>query len=409
MRPFVNSMSYGDFRQHLLLKLIAICLVAGIFAPGAMAQDVDGFLQASGEWIEARQRPDGSFPLSEGDPDTLFFASVQSPAALGVLGAWVATEDQDFLDSAVAAGDYLIANFDQFPSTDPRIRTFDPLFFVRLSDATGDPQYADFIQTNFWDRLTAGTYGPTGDWDINDYVAAELARRASQPQVGVAVAAWDLALIAAAANEAGITSFNSALATGAAMALESAPDGSYSLGSQGFDILGLSGALWIAGITGESVTPASGLWAGLSTTALASRLIDHQSNDGGFLQSTLAFTSPVDPVETVSQVTSFAVLALQSLSETDYFLPITAGLNELVNTFQEPSGRINYYHPLVDLGSVDDPKPFVYLSGYALYAVQDSRDPETPFKSVPTLGPWGLMALILLLAGLSGAVLVTRR
>jgi len=409
MHPIVESKSYGYFQKVLTLPLIAVCFAAGMFSASVGAQDVDGFLQASGEWIEARQRPDGSFPLSEGDPTTLFFASVQSPAALGVLGAWVATDDPDFLASAVAAGDYLIGNFDQFPSTDPRIRTFDPLFFIRLSEATGDPQYADFIQTNFWDRLTAGTYGPTSDWDINDYVASELARRAGQPSVGEVIAAWDLALIAAAANEAGITTFNTALAAGAAMALESAPDGSYSLGSAGFDILGLAGAVWMAGITGESVTPASGAWAGLSTSALADRLIDHQSNDGGFLQSTLAFTSPVDPVETVSQVTSFAVLALQSLSETQYFLQITAGLNELVNTFQEPSGRINYYHPLVDLGSVDDPKPFVYLSGYALYAVQDGRDPETPFKSVPTMGPIGLAVLVLLLAALSWSALIIRR
>ena len=404
MCPY-NHRFNGFGKKFLSLPLVALSLTIGVISAPAVAQDVDGFLQASGEWIEARQRPDGSFPLSEGDPTTLFFASVQSPAALGVLGAWVATEDQDFLDSAVAAGDYLIANFDQFPTTAPRIRTFDPLFFIRLSDATGDSQYADFIQTNFWDPLTAGTYGPTGDWDISGYVASELARRAAQP----VLAAWDLSLIAAAANEAGITTFNSALAAGAAMALESAPDPTYSLGSTGFDILGLSGAVWMAGITGESVTPASGIWAGLSTSALAQRLIDHQSGDGGFLQSTQAFTSPVDPVETVSQVTSFAVLALQSLSETGYFLQITAGLNELVNTFQEPSGRINYYHPLVDLGAVDDPKPFVYLSGYALYAVQDSRDPETPFQRVSTLSPWGLGLLILLMASLSWAALISRR
>jgi hypothetical protein len=165
----------------------------------------------------------------------------------------------------------------------------------------------------------------------------------------------------------------------------------------------------MAGITGESVTPAAGQWAGLTTAGLAAALIDHQSNDGGFLQSTQAFSSPVDPVQTVSQVTSFAVLALQSLSETQYFLQITAGLNELVNTFQEPSGRINYYHPLVDLSTVDDPKPFIYLSGYGLYAVQDARDPESPFRPVPTLGPWAVALLILLLSVFSWTALTTRR
>ncbi len=409
MRAIVKSKSYRSSRMLSSLPAIALSGALAILSAPVIAQDFDAFMQASGEFIEARQRPDGSFPLSEGDPASLFFASVQSPSALGVLGAWVATEDPVFLASAVAAGDYLIANFDSFPTTEPRIRAFDPLFFIRLSDATGDPQYADFIQDNFWDPLAAGTYGPTGDWDIDDYVASELARRAGQPSVGEVVAAWDLALIAVAANEAGIGAFNSALAAGAAIALESAPDASYSLGSTGFDILGLAGAVWLAAATGESVTPASGVWAGLSTAALAAALIDHQSTDGGFLQSTLAFTSPVDPVATVSQVTSFAVLALQTLNETGYAPQITAGLDELVNTFQEPSGRINFYHPLVDLSTVDDPKPFLYLSGYALYAVQDSRGHEPPSFPVSTLNPWGLMVLVLLMMMLSAQALIARR
>jgi hypothetical protein len=404
MYPSSEYSKCRNFPQFLSVPLMALCFAVGLVSAPASAQDIEAFMAASGEWIEARQRPDGSFPLSEGDPD--FFASIQSPAALGVLGAWVATGDQDFLDSAVAAGDFLINNFDEFPSNEPRIRTFDPLFFIRLSEETGDPQYANFIQANFWDRLAAGTYGPTGDWDINDYVASELARRAS---IGEVIAAWDLALIAAAANEDGITMFNSALASGAAMALESAPDTSYSLGTEGFDILGLAGAIWIAGITGESVTPTSGRWAGLPTFTMAARLIDHQSADGGFLQSTQAFTDPVDPVQTVSQVTSFAVLALDALDDTDFFDEITAGLGALATTFQEPSGRINYYHPGVDLSTVDDPKPFVYLSGYALYSVEESRDPDPGPIPVPFLNPWGLALLILLLGALSGLALTLRR
>ena len=404
MYPIIERNKCRIFGKFLSFPLIALWFATGLVSAPAAAQDVEAFMQASGEWIQARQRPDGSFPLSEGDPD--FFASIQSPAALGVLGAWVATDDQDFLDSAVSAADFLIANIDEFPTNQPRIRTFDPLFLIRLSEATGDPQYAQFIQDNFWDRLASGTYGPTGDWDINDYVASALARRAS---VGEAAAAWDLSLIAAAANEAGITMFNSALASGAAMALESVPDTNYTLGTEGFDILGLAGALWIAGITGESVTPSSGLWAGLPTFTLAARLVDHQSAEGGFLQSTQAFTNPVDPVQTVSQHTSFAVLALEALDETDFFDEITAGLDALVNTFQEPSGRINYYHPDVDLSAVDDPKPFVYLSGYALFSVEEGRDPDPPAIGVPMFDHWGLGLLVLLLASLGWLALAMRR
>jgi len=404
MCPSVERVKYRYFRKFLTLPLIAAGLLAGAMSIPAFAQDVDAFLQASGEWIEARQRADGSFPLSEGDPD--FFASIQSPAALGVLGAYVATNDQDFLDSAVDAADFLINNFEEFPTNEPRIRTFDPLFFVRLSDETGDPQYANFIQDNFWGPLSSGTYGPTGDWDINDYIASELARRAS---VGEVIAAWDLALIAAAANEAGITQFNSALAAGAAMALEAAPDGSYELGTEGFDILGLTGAVWIAGVTGESVTPGSGQWAGLPTFTLAARLVEYQSDEGGFLQSTQAFSDPVDRVQTVSQVTSFAVLALDALDDTDFFDEINLGLDALINTFQEASGRINYYHPDVDLSTVDDPKPFVYLSGYGLYSVEESRDPDPGPIPVPMFNSWALALLVLLLGSLSWFVLAGRR
>lgn len=406
MHPTERLSKRPTCKGFLAVSLMAAGLWLASFGSQAVAvtPGVEAFMQSSGDWLLAQQRPDGSFPNSVGDPPTLAFASVQSPSGLGMLSAWFATEDPNFLASAVAAGDYLIANFDLFPTTQPRIRTFDPLFFIRLSEATGDPQYADFIQTNFWAPLAAGTYGPAGDWDMADYAASELARRAS---VGPAAAAWDLAMIAVAAEEAGVTTFNAALAAGARTALESVPDASYVLGSSGFDLLGLAGAVWIGAITGESVTPAAGAWSGLPLASLINVLLDHQAGAGGFLQSSVAFSTPIDVSQTVSQTTAFALFALDAINPTTYFDEITRALNVLINTFQTPSGRIDYYHPSVDPSTVSA-KPFPYLHAYIMLSVQDNRDPDPPL-SVPVLSAWSLVLLLVMMLSLGWFGLATRK
>lgn len=395
------------FKGFLMVSLVSAGLWLASLGSVAVAQPAgfQPFMQSSGEWLLNQQRPDGSFPNSVGDPPTLAFASVQAPSGLGMLSSWFATEDPDFLASAIAAGDYLINNFDLFPTSEPRIRTFDPLFFVRLSAVTGDSAYADFIQDNFWTPLANGTYGPDGDWGIAEYAASEIARRAG---AGSAAAAWDLAMIAVAAEEAGVTTFRAGLAAGAATALESAADGVYILGERGFDILGLAGAVWVGALTGESVTPASGLWAGLSLSDLADALIDHQAIAGGFLQSSVAFSAPVDVTETVSQTTAFAVLALDALDANTYSATINSGLESLINTFQTPSGRISFFHPDADLSTVDDPKPFPYMHAYVLYSVNESSDPRESV-AVPIFGAWGLGLLLMMMLSLGWVALAARK
>lgn len=400
------------FKGFLAILVMTGGIGLASFAPPASANATPGFepfMQSAGVWLLNQQRPDGSFPNSVADPPTLTFASVQSPSGLGLLSSWVATEDDDFLDAAVAAGDFLLnGGFRLFPGTgEPEIRTFDPLFFVRLSDATGDPAYADFIQDNFWDPLAAGTYGPDGDWDIADYVAAEISRRAS---VGRAAAAWDLSLIAAAAEEAGVTDFRAGLAAGAREALGFAPDPDYVLGSRGFDLLGLAGAVWMGALTGQSVTPTAGPWAGLSLKDMAAALIANQAPRGSFLQSSAAFSSPIDVGQTVSQTTSFALLALDAIDSTLYFSQISRGLNSLIEDFQVTGGRISYFHPDADLGTAGDTKPFPYVSAYVLFSVNETRDPE-PFEPVPVpiFGAWGLAVLLLMMLSLGWVAVRVRQ
>lgn len=390
------------------LVFAAICwvLISGP-AMGNQLQQYEQFIVDAGEWMVSRQLPNGAYPSSDADPSV--FPNVQAISGLATISAYQASCslgacDQAFLDASILTGDYLIGGgFGNFsPNTGfPRIRNFDPLFLVRLSNISGDPQYADFLDTNFWSRLAAGNYGPNNDWNMGDFVDHLISTRAaSSATSNGAVAAWDLGLLAAAVSEAGLTQFEPAIIAGTREALGSGSDSSTVLGTSGFDVLGLAGGLWVAAVTGANVAPTTGSWAGATSNAdLAGILIAQQSSEGGFLQSTAAGNDPIDVLNTVSQTTAFAVLALSEFDSEGYFTRISRALNALVDVFQEPSGRVSYYHPDVDLSTVDDPKPFVYAHAFGLYAVSERGDtePRDP-TAVPVMNHFGLLLMLMLLA-----------
>lgn len=394
-------------------SLIGLMFFVFLVSPAAWAtSDFEDFIEAGGDWLLDRQLPGGGFPFSEGSPT--YFPSVQAPSGLAMLAAYQVTDRTDFRDAALVAADRLLADIDLFGSGDPRVRSFDPLFFVRLSDATGDTQYADFIADNFWDRLAAGTYGPDGDWDMTDYVASELVRRGAQAS-GPIVAAWDLALVTVAANEAGVTQFNAELMAGIRQALESATDdpADYVLGVRGFDVLGLASAVWAAAVTGLPAVPDSGAWSGLAdNTAMADLLLSFQgsgpgSADFAFLQSSAAGNSPVDPLDTVSQQTVYAIQALQAFDVSAYGAAADAALSSLFR-FQEADGLINYFHPEF----VPDPtldKPTVLSHAYALLTQPSDIPPPRPTVAVNTLSPWALVLLMLMMASLGWVGLAARK
>jgi len=382
----MKRQSTFPFLRHA--SALAVCLLAWqcALAGSPTAQ----FVEDAADWLLGQQNPDGSMPWTADEPGSAF-VNVQAPAGAAMVAAWEFTGDQDYLDSAVDVASFLVPNMAQFPGG-ATFRSFDPLFFERLSQATGDAQYANLVQSEFWDRLAAGTYGPTSDWDIEDYVDSELLRRANQGLPSVA--AWDLSLVIAATRVAGIGQFDSALIGGIRDALGTAPDGSYVLGSDGFDVVGLAGGIWGGALTGLSAAPAVGPWSAASSNAdLATILLGFQSTDGGFLQSSLALSSPVDPEQTVAQSTAFAALGLSALSRSQYFDEIDSALDTL-RFFQMPNGMINYYHPNVDLDTVSTNGSSLDHA-YALLAFADVGEQAPPSVPVPTLGIWALAVLIL--------------
>lgn len=414
---FSNTFSARRGLPALFFAGLCWLMVSGP-AMGNSLQQYEQFIVDAGDWMLSRQQPNGSYPLSDADPN-IFPANVQAISGLATLSAYQAscalgTCNTDFLDASILTGDYLVGGgFGNFsPNTGfPRIRNFDPLFLVRLSNISGDPQYAEFLETNFWDRLEDGIYGPNNDWGIDDFVDSLIIARDASSASNATLAAWDFGLLAAAASEAGISQFDQAIIEGTRTALGFGADTSTTLGTVGVDILGLAGGVWVAAITGANVAPTTGSWAGANSNEdLIGIMIAHQSSEGGFLQSTAAGNDPIDVLNTVSQTTAFALLALAEFDSTAYFTRISRALDALVNVFQEPSGRISYYHPDVDLGTVDDPKPFIYAHAFGLYAVSERGDTEPrPPMAVPVMSYLGLMLLLMLLAGFGWKAIALRQ
>jgi len=394
-------------RGLLLLGILFNALILSSPATAGSISTDPGFrqfMEEGGDWLLPLQQPSGAFPWTSTDPDGIF-VNVQAPIGFGLLSAWQATGREDFRDASIAVADWLIANQAQFDSGLPRFRSYDAYFFVRLSNLTGIPTYLDHARTFFFDRLEAGIYGPDDDWDIVDFVAAEIARRGAQAPVGEVVAAWDLALATVAANEAGISQFNPSLAAGVREALADAPDETFILGDAGFDVLGLAGGVWAAGITGLSVAPTAGLWADVTDNqGLAQALLGFQSGEGGFLQSSLALSDPIDPTNTVSQQTAFALLGLQALGGQQFAPQLRQALASLI-AFQFPDGKISYFHPNVDLETVNT-NGDVLNHAYALQAFSEIQDDVAPppVVPVPALNRPALILLtiVLAIAGLFG-------
>ena len=149
-------------------------------------------------WLLTQQQPSGGFAFTSGETSTP--PNVQAPIIAGLLRAWRRTLNPAFLDAAEQAGLYLRDNQRRFTggNNSRRFTGADAFVFGELSRALGDPQFRDIADDEFWDALEAGTYGPDGDWGIDEFIQAEFDRRANIEEM----VAWDLAWAVVAAFEA---------------------------------------------------------------------------------------------------------------------------------------------------------------------------------------------------------------
>jgi hypothetical protein len=135
-------------RTLLSLLAIAVGITLSFSAPAAEAGKnnlTTTALQAGGERLEDLQNPDGGWFFDATDTDCGAGAGVSCPntfgvTALGLLDAYAATKDPDFLAAAIATGDALVAKQAAAPSCDgnpatgaDRPFTVDVTFLMRLA------------------------------------------------------------------------------------------------------------------------------------------------------------------------------------------------------------------------------------------------------------------------------------
>ncbi|MBU1187528.1 MAG: choice-of-anchor D domain-containing protein [Gammaproteobacteria bacterium] len=289
------------------------------------------FINNAAAWLLTEQQPGGGFPWTAGS--TSVFTNTQAPTAYGLIQAFRRTGNPAYIAAATAAGDYLLANPNNFPATSiKRFTGADTLFLVELTRATGDQQYRNLVVSDFWNRLQAGTYGPDNNWDAADFVAAEFVRRASIPEV----VAWDLSWGVVAAHIEGRTQIAQAFIDGILQSLESVPQA----GADN-DLVGLSGAVWAAARVGAELDPATGKWAAADNTMeLANLLLGFQQASGGVLFNSSA--DPLDASNQDSQVTAFTLLALDLLDRDGFAAQIASAGQYLIDQ-QQANGQILPY------------------------------------------------------------------
>jgi hypothetical protein len=255
----------------------------------------------------------------------------------GMLRAYDLTGDADYLDSAVAGANYQMAI--TYPgTTNSRFATFDPYFMWELSQLASDNTWSNHAATNFYGALAAGTYGPAGDWDTAEYIAAVQANR---PVAGanVNLRPWEFSTLAYTATEIG--------QTGQAALFEAAIlDGLNTLDeAKGSDFLGVAGALRGLALMGtESFTainsPLHSGIDGIDTLAeLADYLVSQQDSAGHWWYSSV---DQLPDADEDTQTSAYAILGLMAMDEEAYADSIQAGRDFLVGMQLDSGGFWSY-------------------------------------------------------------------
>ena len=290
-------------------------------------------IPGAADWLLAQQDATGWFPWTPGGGGT---PNTQGPTARGLLKAYQRTGDSDHRDGAVANGDYLVSSYPSvYTDGDPRFATHDPLFLKELTLDTGDPTYADFLKTYFWDKLAAGTYGEANDMDAADFGAAVVNGRSIQGIVEISP--WDLSATAIAAHLAGETATRDALMAAILDGLEA------TTAAGGYDVIGLTGAVWASAVTGVDLDPTAGVYASADSTADLAVLLAGMTttaDDGAWLYSSTA--DPDDYSNGDVQTTAYAILALNALDRDAYYGQIVHGA-QFIHSLQQSSGEYLVY------------------------------------------------------------------
>jgi len=250
------------------------------------------------------QNNDGGWDwsLDDGDPnsgsDTETFASV----AMGLAQAYYQTEDPNMLAALQKAKVFLLNKTDDFVSSDGALA-------VELDSILGGTACVDYVKTNFYDKLEAGTYYDANSdavHDTNSYVQALRNRRFDEEIANLA--AWDLGL---GLYNAYVIGANTTEWLAGVKAEIDELDGNYA-----YDVLGLAGAVFGLVAVGEDYDPQAGQHAAASSLSdLAEILAGCQLDTGGFTWHPAFMNEGWDEMV---QETVYALMALSEFERPGY-------------------------------------------------------------------------------------------
>ncbi len=302
----------------MILTMVGLMLASSL-AHGGTALDAakDGADYLVGEQISGTGDPtqDGGWTWNSG---TTAAVNIAGPTAYGLVRYYNAAGGSAYLDAAKAASDF-ISNT-TYAGGEARYSTFDPYFNWQLSLAASDNTYSNRTKTEFFDILTAGTYGDA-NYDTAGWIGAVQTARTG---TWVNLRPWEFSTIAVTAKNIGNSGQEALFKQGILDGLETldntAPGSVYS------DLIGVTGG--VRGLALDDVTTftaiSSSNHAGIdgidSLLGLANYLADQQNTDGSWYWHSGLATPGEDDKDT--QTTSYAVLALEAaadaLSISDY-------------------------------------------------------------------------------------------
>lgn len=335
----------------MLKALQQSVLIGLLLAPCVELHAQDQSVPAGADWLLTQQLPSGAFPWTVGGPMN---ENSQGATARSLLIANGAAPTVAYVNAAVRTGNFLINSYPLvFSDGDPNIRPLDTLFLEELSFVTGDPTYANFLQTYLWDKLKTSSYGQ----DNNQNTAAWAAALPGFPEYPwPAMDPLFRAAPAIAAHYAGELQIRDALMANIVVELNQTTT-STKLG----DLTGLAAAIWASAHTGINLDPTSGRWASRNSTQdLVNTLVGYQRAGGDFPYDTSSAASK--HVGDVA-VTADAVTALSAWNRAAHTNAINRAL-QFIRGLQQPSGQI-----LTNPGYPADTETAVLVHAVALIAL----------------------------------------
>ncbi|MHC4498103.1 MAG: PASTA domain-containing protein, partial [Planctomycetota bacterium] len=276
---------------------------SGIDLAVSLGQPAAAMALAGNRLVELQNNDGGWDPqLDDGDPnagrDDVNFAST----AMGLAQAYRETSDANMLAALQKSKLLLLSKTDNFAVTDGTLA-------VELDDILGGTACADYVNTNFYDKLAAGTYYDAIS-DAN-HSTASYVQALRDPNAGN-LAAWRLGLGLQSAHKIGAD-------TSEWIAALKAEIDELSAGSS--DVLGLAAAVLGMAAAGEDYDPQAGQHAAASNLSdLAEILAAYQLGTGGFTWWGIFMDEGLD--EAVHE-TTYAIMALNEFDRTGYIVEIS--------------------------------------------------------------------------------------